>query len=69
MAKLSLEHSQNHVATLVTNRFKSKLGRTIGIAGVGNGANVIRYNYAGPIAIPTEEGPLRLYNLSAGIVE
>jgi hypothetical protein len=33
-----------------------KLSRTIGIAGVGNGANEIRHNYEGPIAIPTEEG-------------
>ena len=48
---------------------QTKLDNKIGIAGVRNGANVIRYNCEGPISIPTEEGPAKLYYLSAGIVE
>jgi len=48
---------------------QNKLENCIGIAGVGNGANKIQYNFDGPIAIPSEDGTSRLFNLSAGIVE
>ena len=48
---------------------QTKLDNQIGIAGVGNGANLIKYNFDGPIAIPSEDGTSRLFNLSAGIVE
>ena len=48
---------------------QNKLDNQIGIAGVGNGANLIKYNFDGPIAIPSEDGTSRLFNLSAGIVE
>ena len=46
-----------------------KLDNQIDIAGVGKGANCIEYNFDGPIAIPSEDGTSRLFNLSAGIVE
>jgi hypothetical protein len=48
---------------------QNKLNERIAIAGVGNGANCIQYNFDGPIAIPSEDGTSRLFNLSAGIVE
>ena len=46
-----------------------QLDNEISIAGVGNGVNKIRYNFEGPIAIPTTDGPAQLFDLSAGIVE
>ena len=48
---------------------QNKLENCIGIAGVGNGANKIQYSFDGPVAIPSEDGTARLFNLSAGIVE
>ena len=48
---------------------QNKLDNRIGIAGVGDGANCIQYNFDGPIAIPSEDGTSRMFNLSAGIVE
>ena len=45
------------------------LDNKISIAGVGNGANSIEYNYDGPIAVTTKDGPAKLFNLKAGIVE
>ena len=45
---------------------RNKLGDQLGIASDCNGAKVIKYNYEGPI---TEEGPPKLYNFSADIVQ
>ena len=46
-----------------------KLQNPVKIAGVGNGSNDIRYDFEGPVAIPTEDGHAKLFNLRAGIVE
>ena len=51
------------------NPQQGHLDNKISIAGVGNGANTIEYNYDGPIAVMTTDGPAELFNLRAGIVE
>ena len=48
---------------------QQKLDNDINIARVGNGTSSITHCFERPIAIPTENKPSQMFELSAGIVE